>query len=142
MATLKWVGQLRRWEDAVSISLGIVAAVAPWFLPTVQDAWPVILNALVVGLVIAGLATLDLLLPSHWEEPFEMIAGVWLMLAPVWLGYGETLGTVHTVIGAAVVVLRVEGDGQVGSSGELDAVRAVALRHRPLGGGLVPHLSL
>ena len=105
MATLKWVGQLRTWEDVVSISLGIVAAVAPWFLPTVQDAWPVILNALVVGLVIAGLATLDLLLPSHWEEPFEMIAGVWLMLSPVWLGYGETLGTVHTVIGAAVVVL-------------------------------------
>ena len=65
----------------------------------------IIINALIVGVVIAGLAALDRFVPPHWEEPFEVIAGVWLMVSPVWLGYGGLLGTLHAVIGALVVVL-------------------------------------
>ena len=105
MATMKWLGQLRTWEDVAIISLGVVAAAAPWILHPAPGASLITLNALIVGLVIAGLATLDLLLPPHWEEPFELLAGAWLMCSPVWLGYSGTLATGHVVIGAIVIVL-------------------------------------
>jgi hypothetical protein len=95
-------GSFRRWEDLASILLGIVAAAAAVFLhPTLA----IVANAAVTGLVIVSLAALDLTVPPHWEEPFEMVAGTWLMVSPVWLGYGGPLRITHVVIGFIVAIL-------------------------------------
>jgi hypothetical protein len=93
----------RRWEDLASILLGIVAAAAAiYFHPTLDM---ILINSVVVGLVIAGLAALDLTVPPSWEEPFELIAGMWLALSPAWLEYGDPLRIIHIVIGGLVMIL-------------------------------------
>jgi hypothetical protein len=64
-------------------------------------------NAVVVGVVILALGVLALEGPPHWEELFEMVCGLWLMVSPFWLEYGGAVRTTHVVIGAFVVVLAI-----------------------------------
>jgi SPW repeat len=96
-------GSARRWEDLASILLGIVAAAVAVFLHPVMDA--ILINAVIVGLVIVALAALEITVPPRWEEPFEMLAGLWLIVSPFSLGYGDPLRITHIVIGALVVIL-------------------------------------
>jgi hypothetical protein len=96
-------GSARRWEDLASIVLGIVAAAAAVFLHPAIDA--ILINALIAGLVIVALAVLEITVPPRWEEPFEMLAGIWLIVSPFWLGYGDPLRITHIVIGVLVVIL-------------------------------------
>jgi hypothetical protein len=105
MATAKQIESVRDWEDVALIVLGFAAVVAPWVLPAGPVANLITLNALIVGLGIAGLAALDLFVPPHWEEPIEIAASAWLMASPSWLGYGGALATVHVIIGALVMTL-------------------------------------
>jgi SPW repeat len=56
-------------------------------------------------LVIAALAALEITVPPRWEEPFEMLAGIWLAFSPFWLGYGDPLRIIHIVIGVLVLIL-------------------------------------
>jgi hypothetical protein len=93
----------RRWEDLASIVLGIVAAAAAVFLHPAIDA--ILINALIAGLVIVALAVLEITVPPRWEEPFEMLAGIWLIVSPFWLGYGDPLRITHIVIGVLVMIL-------------------------------------
>ena len=77
----------RTMEDWALVALGAGAAVAAWLLgPSLSSA--VTLNAMIVGPAIVALALLDLSFITHWEEPFEMIGGAWLMLSPAWFSYG------------------------------------------------------
>lgn len=103
MTNTKPTASARRWEDMASILLGIVAAVAAAVLHPSMDA--ILINALVVGLVIVALAVLEIIVPPRWEEPFEILAGMWLALSPFWLGYGDTLKITHIVIGVLVAIL-------------------------------------
>jgi SPW repeat len=96
-------GDARRWEDTASILLGIVAALAAVVLHPAMDA--IVVNAVAVGIVIVALAVLEITVPPRWEEPFEMLAGIWLALSPFWLGYGDPLRIAHIVIGVLVVIL-------------------------------------
>ena len=103
MVNTKISGSIRRWEDLASILLGVVAIAAAFFLHPTLDA--IVTNAAITGLVVVTLAALDLTVPPHWEEPFEIVAGAWLMGSPFWLGYGDPLRTTHVVIGALVAIL-------------------------------------
>jgi SPW repeat len=94
---------VRRWEDVASILLGIVAAAAAVFLHPTLDA--IVINGVIAGLAIVALAALEITVPPRWEEPFEMVAGIWLIASPFWLGYGDPLRIVHIVIGALVAIL-------------------------------------
>jgi hypothetical protein len=78
---------------------------APSRLGLIRHGLSVVINAALAGLVIVALATLEITVPPWWEEPFEMLAGVWLALSPFRLGYGDPLRIVHVVIGALVVIL-------------------------------------
>ena len=64
----------------------------------------VIGNAVAAGVAILALGVLDIEGPPHWEEPFEMVCGLWLIVSPFWLGYWGALRITHIVIGAFVVI--------------------------------------
>jgi hypothetical protein len=96
-------GSARRWEDWASILLGIVAAAAGVYFHPALDM--IAINSVAVGLVIVALAALDLTVPPSWEEPFEILAGFWLVVSPAWLEYGDPLRFIHIAIGVAVIVL-------------------------------------
>jgi len=92
--------------------LGMLIALSPWF-PTQQgevaDAGRslVVLNTVMVGIVVFGLAQLEYVSLQRWEEVAGIIAGVWLILSPYLLGYhGDgLLRFYHSCFGALVVLL-------------------------------------
>ena len=103
MENVQASGSARQWEDWATILLGVVAAAAGVYFHPALDV--IAINSVAAGLVIIALAALDLTIPPSWEEPFEMLAGFWLVLSPAWLEYGDPLRIIHTIIGCAVVVL-------------------------------------
>lgn len=57
----------KAWEEAVSIVLGIWMIIAPWVLGF-NTHIAVLLNAVVVGLLVAGLATWAMLRDSEFDK--------------------------------------------------------------------------
>jgi len=103
----------RTWEDWCGMLLGLLIALSPWF-PTQQgheaaDAGRslVILNAVMVGIVVFGLAQLEYVSLQRWEEVAGIVAGLWLMLSPYFFGYhvDGLLRFWHSGLGALVVLL-------------------------------------
>jgi hypothetical protein len=103
---MKTANTVRRGEDWASSVLGVLAPTATWFLSPDTDR-TIFGNAVVVGVVILALGVLDLEGPPHWEEPLEMVCGLWLIASPFLLDYGGALRITHIVIGAFVVMLAI-----------------------------------
>lgn len=111
MATLHqrtWfsLGQHRRWEDLASLAIGLVVLLAPMVIKETHTV-AVYVSAGLAACLIAALAMLEMVSLRRWEEIFEMICGLWLVIAPYVLGYGGATATLHIVAGAAVIVLAV-----------------------------------
>ncbi len=112
MSDRGFLDQHRTWEDQCGMALGVLIALTPWF-PMQQGEVPeaigsvVILNTVMVGLVVFGLAQLEYVSLQRWEEVASIIAGLWLILSPYVLGYhGEgLLRFYHSAFGAMVVLL-------------------------------------
>jgi hypothetical protein len=103
----------RTWEDWCGMLLGLLIALSPWF-PTQQgheaaDAGRslVILNTVMVGIVVFGLAQLEYVSLQRWEQVAAIVAGLWLMLSPYFFGYhvDGLLRFWHSGLGALVVLL-------------------------------------
>jgi hypothetical protein len=103
----------RAWEDWCGMLLGLLVALTPWF-PTqegheVAEAGRsvVILNTVMIGIIVFGLAQLEYVSLQRWEQVAGIIAGVWLILSPYVLGYHADglLRFYHSTLGAAVVAL-------------------------------------
>jgi hypothetical protein len=65
----------------------------------------IIISAGLAGIVITMLALLELMSLERWEEVLEFVAGAWVVVSPLVLGYGGVLGLSHFVLGAAVIML-------------------------------------
>jgi hypothetical protein len=103
----------RTWEDWCGMVLGVLIALTPWF-PTqegheVVEAGRsvVILNTVMVGIIVFGLAQLEYVSLQRWEQVAGILAGVWLILSPYILGYHADglLRFYHSIFGAMVVAL-------------------------------------
>jgi hypothetical protein len=104
--------QHRTWEDWGGMVLGLLIALTPWF-PTQQGEWGdagrsvVVLNTVMVGIIVFGLAQLEYVSLQRWEQVAGIIVGLWLILSPFVLGYhsGGLLRFYHSAFGALVVLL-------------------------------------
>jgi hypothetical protein len=104
--------QHRTWEDWGGMLLGMLIALTPWF-PMQQNELAdagrsvVVLNTVMVGIIIFGLAQLEYVSLQRWEQVAGVIAGLWLILSPYVLGYhGDgLLRFYHSAFGALVVLL-------------------------------------
>jgi hypothetical protein len=103
----------RTWEDWCGMLLGLLIALTPWF-PTQQGHEVaeagrsiVVLNTVMVGVVVFGLAQLEYVSLQRWEQVAGIIAGLWLILSPYILGYHADglLRFYHSTFGAMVVAL-------------------------------------
>jgi len=112
VSDVNFLDQHRTWEDWCGMLLGLLVALTPWF-PTQQgevaDAGrsAVILNTVMVGLIVFGLAQLEYVSLQRWEQVGGIIAGLWLILSPYVFGYhGDgLLRFYHSAFGALVVLL-------------------------------------
>ena len=78
----------RHWQDWVSLIVGLWL----FFTPIVfdYDSQAAMVNAFVVGMVIVLIESTAVTVPGVWEEVAGIAAGLWLLVAPVVLGF-----TVH-----------------------------------------------
>lgn len=96
----------RSWEDWVGMLVGVLIGFSPW-LAGQQDNPAVLGNALLVGLLVLGLAQLTYAGLTRWEQVGEIVCGLWLIASPFTFGYANSgvLRYWHFLLGAAVVLI-------------------------------------
>ena len=96
----------RTWEDGVSLALGLIIGLSPWFYdePVVPA---VLLNSGLIGLAVLGLAQLELVHLRRWEELAQLACGLWLSASPFIFDYAhqDHLRFWHWVLGPIVSIL-------------------------------------
>src|SRR6202162_3983074 len=76
----------RTWEDGVSLVLGLMIGLSPWFYD--EPAVPtVLLNSGLTGLAVLALAQLELIRLRRWEEIAQLACGLWLSASPFIFDY-------------------------------------------------------
>ena len=74
------------WQDGLMLLLGIWLFFSPWILgfAGIQSAfW----NALLFGVILAGMSIAVVTEFHDWEEWVDMALGVWLVVSPCVLGF-------------------------------------------------------
>ena len=90
--------------DVVNLLLGTILFFSPWLFSLSAGAPRQIASTM--GLFIAVLSVAALAAFAVWEEWLNLIAGLWLVLAPWLLGFEDSNAVmVDVVIGIVVVVL-------------------------------------
>ena len=102
IAQHSWFSEHRGWEDICSALFGGLIILSP----IVSDTSAMIaVNAGLFGVLIAGLAMLELMSLQRWEEILELVCGSWIVASPFVLQYNGDLRLMHIIFGAAVVAL-------------------------------------
>lgn len=95
-----------RWQDVVNLLLGLWIATSPWVLDFTGNYYAAMWNALVVGIVILVLATVDIDLPAYWEEWLLIALGAWLIASPWMFGFADyRIGAMNSVASGIVVMV-------------------------------------
>jgi len=113
MSSFQFFKTHRAWEDWCGMLLGVIVILSPWLAKQPLYGFAevnhgaVILNTFTVGLMILGLAELEYTVLRRWEEIAVIVLGLWLIVAPLALGYSSsgTLRFWHTSLGSAVLLL-------------------------------------
>jgi len=92
----------RGWEDICSALFGGLILLSP----IVSDVSVMIaVNTGLFGVLIAGLAMLELMSLQRWEEILELACGGWIIASPFVFQYSGDLRMIHMILGAVVMVL-------------------------------------
>ena len=75
-----------KWEDWLGIALGAWLLVSPWALGY-SDQSAATMNALVLGTILVLEELFELGVHETVEEWIDLVAGLWLMISPVALGF-------------------------------------------------------
>jgi len=78
----------KRWQDWLALALGLWLLISPWLLGF-SDVGVAAWNAVLVGVGIALFAAAALAKPADWQEWVALAFGVWLVISPWLLGFGE-----------------------------------------------------
>lgn len=97
-----------RWQDWVSLVLGVILFITPWIFATTRngssswDAW--VVGVLTVILALWALASLSTATIAQW---ISLILGIWLFLSPWILGFAtvSVAAWVAWIIGVLFVIV-------------------------------------
>ena len=94
-----------KWEDWIGLGLGVWLLVSPWALGFSDQAAPA-MNALIMGSILVLDEMLELFIHELAEEWIDLVAGVWLMISPLALGFtSHTAASWNTVVVGVLTVL-------------------------------------
>lgn len=94
-----------KWEDWVGIALGAWMLASPWVVGF-SDHSVAAMNALIMGSILVLAEMLELSVHEAAEEWIDIVAGVWLMVSPVVLGFTSLMpATVSTMSVGLLTVL-------------------------------------
>ena len=97
-----------KWEDWLGVALGAWLLVSPWVLGySVESA--ATMNALILGTILVLEEMLEIGVHETIEEWFDVVAGAWLCISPLVLGYtSNAVASVNTfAVGVLTVLLAV-----------------------------------
>src|SRR5262249_48145112 len=77
-----------KWEDWIGLALGAWLLVSPWVLGFSDQAAPT-MNALIMGSILVLDEMLELAVHELAEEWLDLVAGLWLMISPLVLGFAN-----------------------------------------------------
>ena len=94
-----------QWEDWLGVALGAWLLVSPWVTDySTSDA--ATMNALVMGVILVLEEFLELGAHEMFEEWIDIVAGLWLIVSPMVLGFASlTSATVNAVAVGMLTVL-------------------------------------
>ena len=106
MSVARFFNTHKTWEEWSGMALGAMILLSPWFASQ-PDHRAVIVNSLVVGILMFGVAQLEYLSLRRWQEASAFVLGVWLIISTFVFDYAgaETLRSWHFVLGALVTAL-------------------------------------
>jgi ABC-type branched-subunit amino acid transport system permease subunit len=106
MSGFRFLKRHRPWEDWLSMLLGVLIGLSPWFANE-QGVPAIAWNAVLVGVLVLAFAELEYVSLQRWEEVGEIALGLWLIASPFIFGYADAgvLRHWHFLFGALVVVL-------------------------------------
>ncbi|HEU0202734.1 MAG TPA: SPW repeat protein, partial [Burkholderiaceae bacterium] len=95
-----------RWQDWISVALGLWLLMSPWalgFSSFEAATW----NAALFGIAIVVLEFADVLVPDPWPDRVSLPVALWVAISPLILGFtDQTAAAVSTALtGVAVVLL-------------------------------------
>jgi len=89
--------------DIANLILGLFLLLSPWIVGYSGSPEQ---NALISGVIIAGLSVAALAAFAQWEEWLNLLLGLWVLVSPWVLGFqGTAAAMVHIVIGILVAAL-------------------------------------
>jgi hypothetical protein len=94
----------RRWQDAAMLVLGLWLIVSPFFLSYSDYLGIAALNSYLIGAGVTLFAAIALTNPEMWEEWVNLILGVWLIVAPLVLGFRDDVVPTanHFIVGLLI----------------------------------------
>ncbi len=114
MSDTEFFNTHRSWEDWFGMVLGVLIVLSPWLtgqpnygFGEMSDHGIAVLNTILVGVLVFGLAQMEYIALRRWEEMCEMVLGLWLIVSPYIFGYsgGGTLRFLHATLGGLVLLL-------------------------------------
>jgi hypothetical protein len=94
-----------QWEDWVGVALGAWMIVSPWVLGF-SDHDAATINALIMGTILVLEELLELGVHEMAEEWIDLVAGLWLMVSPIVLGFASvTPASVNSIMVGLLTVL-------------------------------------
>jgi SPW repeat-containing protein len=78
-----------QWEDWLGVGLGVWLLVSPWALGY-SDQSAATMNALILGSILVLEEMLEVGVHEMVEEWIDLVAGLWLMVAPFVLGFAAS----------------------------------------------------
>ena len=96
--------QKQRWQDWVSLILGIWLFLAPFFGIGVTE--PAAWNAWIFGAIVAVMSAWALARPQIWEEWVNLAVGVWILVSPFVLAFTAQNAATwnHIIVGLIVAI--------------------------------------
>lgn len=98
--------RMKHWQDPINLVLGLWMVASPWILGYSTESSPTG-NAVILGVMVAGLAALALFKVMAWEEWVSVALGVWLAVSPWALGFSGLVAAMWNavIVGSVVAVL-------------------------------------
>lgn len=96
--------QTRRWQDWVTLILGIWLFFSPWILRFYPEMPTASWNFFVLGIAFVVFAAFGLNLRTLWEEWVNLILGIWMIISPWVLQYSGNTTPRYDAIVVGVIV--------------------------------------
>jgi SPW repeat len=96
-----------RWQDYIDVLIGAWIVTSPWVVGFTDTHPLATWNAVILGVAIAVIATIDMEFVSTIEEWLLVALGAWAIASPWVLGFVELRGAMLSMViaGTAVILL-------------------------------------